>query len=140
MIKWLCLVIQSCPTLYDHLDCSLPGKNTGVGYHDFKRSFQPRDRTHISSISCIAGRFLLLSHQGRIIFHLQLSQNINHISYVVQYILVAYFTHNSFYLLIPHPSIAPSITVFNARYQQHFNNLDFLTFILLIKQIKLASS
>ena len=35
----------------------------------------------------------------------------------VQYILVAYFTHNSFYLLIPYPSIAPSITVFNARYQ-----------------------
>ena len=36
----LCLVIQSCPTLYDAMDCSLPGssvhgdssgENTGVG-------------------------------------------------------------------------------------------------------------
>ena len=38
----LCLVIQSCPTLYNPMDCSLPGssvhrdssgKNTGVGCH-----------------------------------------------------------------------------------------------------------
>jgi len=38
----LCLVPQSCPTLFDHMDCSLPGssdhgdspgKNAGVGCH-----------------------------------------------------------------------------------------------------------
>ena len=27
MTEWLCLVIQPCPTLYDHLDCSLPGSS-----------------------------------------------------------------------------------------------------------------
>ena len=39
-----CLVAQSCPTLYDSMDCSLPGssvhgdspgKNTRVGHHAF---------------------------------------------------------------------------------------------------------
>ena len=27
MTVWLCLVIQSCPTLYDHLDYSPPGSS-----------------------------------------------------------------------------------------------------------------
>ena len=27
------LLAQSCPTLCDPMDCSLPGKNTGVGFH-----------------------------------------------------------------------------------------------------------
>ena len=58
------LVIQSCPTLCDPMDCSppgfsghgdSPGKNTGVGSHALSRgSFQPRDWT---PVSCIAGRF-----------------------------------------------------------------------------------
>ena len=60
----LCLVAQSCPTLWDPVDCSPPGssgygdslgKNTGVGCHPLlKRISQSRDRT---LVSCIAGGF-----------------------------------------------------------------------------------
>ena len=47
------------------MDCNLPlcpwdspGKNTGVGCHAlFQGIFWPRDRTFISCISCIAGKF-----------------------------------------------------------------------------------
>ena len=42
-------------------------------------------------------------------FHLQLLQNIGYILHVVQYILVAYFIHNSLYLLISYPNFAPSV-------------------------------
>ena len=71
--KWptlhsLCSVAQSCPTLCDPMDCSLPsssihgdspGKNTGVGCHaPLQGSSQPRDWTQVS---CIVGD---LSHQG----------------------------------------------------------------------------
>ena len=55
-LRWyavLCLVAKSCPTLYNPMDCSLPGssvpgdslvKNTGVGCHAPSReSSQPRD-------------------------------------------------------------------------------------------------
>ena len=46
----LCLVAQSCPTLYDPMDCSLPGssvhgnslgKNTGVGCHALLQEIFP---------------------------------------------------------------------------------------------------
>ena len=60
----LCLVAQSCPTLCDPMDCSLPGssvhgdspgKNTGVGCHALLQGiFPPRDWTQASSIT---GRF-----------------------------------------------------------------------------------
>ena len=63
----LCLVAQSCPTLSDPMDCSLPGssvhgdspgKNTGMGCHDLLRgSSQPRDRTQVS---CVTGRFFTI--------------------------------------------------------------------------------
>ena len=41
------------------------GNNTGVGSHSlFKGSFQPRNCTHVSCISCIAGKFFYcLNHQ-----------------------------------------------------------------------------
>ena len=44
-----------------------PGKDTGAGCHALpsRGSSRPRDRT---SVSCIAGRFLPLSHQGSPIF------------------------------------------------------------------------
>ena len=66
--KWVlhelcvCLVVQSCLTLCDPMDCSparllcpwdSPGKNTGVGCH----ALQPRDRTQVS---CIAGWFFIV--------------------------------------------------------------------------------
>ena len=46
----LCLVAQSCPTLYDPMDCSppgfsihghSPGKNTGVGCHALLQGIFP---------------------------------------------------------------------------------------------------
>ena len=66
-------VAQSCPTLCDPMDCSLPGfsvhpwdfpgKSTGMGCHFLLRgSSQPRDQIRVSRI---VGRFFYrLSHQG----------------------------------------------------------------------------
>ena len=64
----VCSVTQSCLTLCDPLDCSLPGssvhgifpgKNTGVGCISYSRgSSWPRDGTCIFSVSCI-GRWVL---------------------------------------------------------------------------------
>ena len=57
----VCLVAQSCPTLCDPKDCSLPGssvhrdssgKNTGVGCHALLQGIaQPRDQTQASRIA-----------------------------------------------------------------------------------------
>ena len=57
-----CLVAQPCPTLYDPMDCSLPGssvhgdspgKNTGVGRHAFLQGIFPtQDWTLVSYVSC----------------------------------------------------------------------------------------
>ena len=63
--EYMCvLVIQSCLTLYDPVDCSLPGSSVhGISQASilewvaisFSRgSSQPRDRTQVS---CIAGGF-----------------------------------------------------------------------------------
>ena len=61
------LVTQSCPTLWDPMDCSLSGssvngdslgKNTGMGCHFLLwGSSRPRDRTQVS---CTAGRFFTI--------------------------------------------------------------------------------
>ena len=60
-------VAQSCPTLCDPMDCSLPGFSVRrilqarvlewVAVSFSRRSFQPRDRT---PVSCIAGRRLTI--------------------------------------------------------------------------------
>ena len=54
------LVIQSCPTLCDPMDCSppgssvhgvSPGNNPGVGCHaPFQGPYQPRDRTQVPAL------------------------------------------------------------------------------------------
>ena len=65
-------VTQSCPILYDPMDCSLPGSFVHGIFQaralewvaiSFSRGpSQPRDRT---LVSCISGRrFTVLSHQG----------------------------------------------------------------------------
>ena len=41
----------------------------------------------------------------KVALHLQLLQNIGYRLCVVQYILIAYLTPNSLYLLLPHPYI-----------------------------------
>ena len=63
----VCLVAQSCLTLYNPKDCSplgssvhgnSPGKNSGVGCHVLLQgSSQPRDQTQVS---CIAGGFFTI--------------------------------------------------------------------------------
>jgi len=64
----LCLVTQSCLTLCDPKDCSLPGSSVyglflvrlleWVVILSSRRSSQPRDWTCISRVCCIAGGFL----------------------------------------------------------------------------------
>ena len=71
-LKYVCLVAQSCLTLCDHMDCSLPGfsvhrdspdKNTGVGCQAI---FQGIFSTQGSNLGLPHCRQILyrLSHQG----------------------------------------------------------------------------
>ena len=62
-----CLVIQSCPTLCDHMDCSpqgssvledSPGKNTGVGSHDLIQGNLPNPGK--TQVFHIAGGFFTI--------------------------------------------------------------------------------
>ena len=69
-VGFLC---AECPQLLCHvplcdpMDCSLPGSSVhrilqaripeGVAMPSFRGSSQPRDRTRVSCVSCIAGRF-----------------------------------------------------------------------------------
>ena len=58
---------QSCPTLHDPLDCSLPSFSVHeifqartlewVAIFSSRGSSQPRDLNSVSCVSCIAGRF-----------------------------------------------------------------------------------
>ena len=59
---------QSCPTLFDPLDCSPPGSSVHeisqarilewVAIFSFRSSSQLRDQTHISCVSCIGWQIL----------------------------------------------------------------------------------
>ena len=68
----MCLVTQSCPTLCDPMDCSLPGssvhvdspgKNTQVGCHAFLQGIFPTQGSNLGLPHC---RWILyhLSQQG----------------------------------------------------------------------------
>jgi len=68
----MCLVSQSCPTLCDLMDCTLPdssvygdslGKNTGVGSHALLQGIFP---TQGSNLGFLHWGWMLyqLSHQG----------------------------------------------------------------------------
>ena len=70
--KTVCVsVTQSCPTLCDPMDCSLAGSSVHgifqarilewVALLSSRGSSPPRDQTQVS---CTAGRWLYLSHQG----------------------------------------------------------------------------
>ena len=77
MLLCLCsLSIRLCPTLCDPMDCSLPCSSVHgilqaiilecIAMPSCRGSSQPRDRTWVSCVFCIAGGFLLLlSHQRR---------------------------------------------------------------------------
>ena len=71
------MLLQSCPTLRDPMDCILPGSSAHgmlqakvlewVAMPFSRGSSSPRAQTCVSYCSCIAGRFfffLMLSHQG----------------------------------------------------------------------------
>ena len=61
-------LLQSCPTLWDPMDCGLPGFSVRgilqartrewVAVPSSKGSSQPRAQTHISYVSCVGGLFL----------------------------------------------------------------------------------
>ena len=64
----LCLVAQLCLTLCDPMDCSPPGSSVHgilqarilewVSMPFSRGSPQPRDQTHVSSVSCVARQIL----------------------------------------------------------------------------------
>ena len=64
--------LQSCPTLCDPIDGSPPGSSVPgifqarilewVAISYSRGSSQPRDRTHVSCISCISRQILLRLH------------------------------------------------------------------------------
>ena len=68
-------VAQSCPTLSDPMDCSLPGSSIHgifqarilewVTMPSFRGYSWPRDRTHDSYISGLAGRFFTTEPPGK---------------------------------------------------------------------------
>ena len=67
-----CLVSESCPTLCDPMDCSLPSSSVHgtftakilewVAISFSRESSLPRDRTHVSSL---AGRFFTIEPPGK---------------------------------------------------------------------------
>ena len=75
IISCVCMHAQSCPTLCNPMDCSPPGSSVHgisqarilewVAISSSRGSSWPRDRTHVSCVSCI-GRWILyfLSYQG----------------------------------------------------------------------------
>ena len=74
----LCLVTQSCPTLCDLMECSLPGssvhgdspsKNTGMGCHFLLQGLNPGLMHSRQSLYC-------LSHQGRKFYFLELKEDL----------------------------------------------------------------
>ena len=71
----LCFITQSCPTLHDPMDCSLPSSSVHgilqarilewVAMPSSRGSSQPRDGTQVSHIACRF--FTVLSHQGKLL-------------------------------------------------------------------------
>ena len=78
------LVEKSCLTLYDcglqpaSLLCpwDFPSMNTGVGCQFLLQEiFRPKDQTHISCVSCFAGRFFTTGPPGQPLFGNRCQQN-----------------------------------------------------------------
>ena len=78
-LLWLLMVhaqsLQLCPTLRDPMDCSLPGSSVHgilqatilqwVAMLSSRGCSRPRDQTHISCVSCIAGGFFITESLGK---------------------------------------------------------------------------
>ena len=78
LICMCCVCAQSLqlyPTLCNHIECSLPGSSVHgilparllewVAMPSSRGSFQPRNQTHVSGISCIAGGFFTTELLGK---------------------------------------------------------------------------
>ena len=74
------LVVQSCQTLCDCMDCSpsvssvhgdSPGKNTGVGFHTFLQEIFPTQGLNSGLLHC-KWIFYRLSHLGSLLYSIQL--------------------------------------------------------------------
>ena len=72
LVVCVCLVVQACPTLYDPMDCSLPGSsvhgdspgnNTGVSSHSLLQGIFPTQRSNLGLPHC-RWNFNHLNHQG----------------------------------------------------------------------------
>ena len=71
----VCSVAQLCLTLCDPMDCGLPGSFVHgilqartlewVAMPSSRGSSQPRDQTHMSCVSCIAGRCFTADSPGK---------------------------------------------------------------------------
>ena len=78
----ICSIFQSCPNLCDPIHCSPPGfsvhgifqaRKTGMGCISFtKGSSQPRNQTHVSCVSCIAGGFFTAEPSGKLVLSLNM--------------------------------------------------------------------
>ena len=71
----VCVCTQWCPTLCDHMDCSLPGSSVfgtfqarileGIAISFSRGSSWPSDQTHVSHVSCTASRFFPAEPLGK---------------------------------------------------------------------------
>ena len=126
-IAVLCLVAQSCVTLCDPMNCSRQAplcmgilqarilEKVALLHGIFPTQGSSQGLLHCRQIlyqlsyqgSPIIGEQWSNSQVLKVILHLELLWNSDHIPYVVQYVLC--FTPNSLHLL-PHPLIAPPLT------------------------------
>ena len=81
--------LQSCLTLCDPMDCSLPGSSVheilqarileGVAMPSSRGSSQPRDRTRISFGSCTAGGFFTAEPWGKAYLATEFCASVSHL-------------------------------------------------------------
>ena len=135
-------VAQSCLTLCDPMDCSLPGssvhgiflgKSTGVGCHLLLQEIFPTQGSNLGLPYC---RQMLyhLSHQGSPIrlYPQQLSNkyyNIEYSHYARQYIFMTYFITGHLYLFTLFTHLSDFLS---SNYQSVLYEVGFLLFCLLI--------
>ena len=71
----VCVCAQLCPTLCDHIDCSLPGSSVfgtfqarileGIAISFSRGSSRPRDQSRVSHVSCTASGFFPAEPLGK---------------------------------------------------------------------------
>ena len=98
----LCSVADSCPTLCNPMDRSPPDSSVHgisqarilewVSISSSRESSKPKDRTHVSCISCIGRQvlYVLLSHLGKPNVYFQLSKFITFFFYFIAPCLICY--------------------------------------------------